>query len=55
MKKTPMEEIAVEFVYSRQQEMKTFSSFLYAVATLDVLMANSNDVNLAKTRYVHFA
>ena len=25
-KKLPMEEIAVEFVYSRQQEMKTFSS-----------------------------
>ena len=30
-------------------------TFLYPVATLDVLMANSNDVNLAKTRYVHFA
>ena len=26
----------------------------YAVATVDVLMANSNNVNLAKTRYVHF-
>ena len=25
-KKLPMEEIAVEFVYSGQQEMKTFSS-----------------------------
>ena len=24
--------------------------FFYAVATVDVLMANSNDVNLAKTR-----
>ena len=66
-----MEEIAVEFVYSEQQEMKTFSSrkgndvkiwveviivpFLYAVATADVLMPKSNDVNLAKTQYVHFA
>ena len=30
-------------------------TFLYAVATVDVLMANSNDANLAKTRYVHFA
>ena len=30
-------------------------TFLYAVATVDVLMANSNDVNLAKTRYVRFA
>ena len=29
-------------------------TFLYAVATVDVLMANSNDVNLAKTRYAHF-
>ena len=27
--------------------------FLYAVATVDVLMANSNNVNLAKTRYAH--
>ena len=26
VKKLPMEEIAVEFVYPRQQEMKTFSS-----------------------------
>ena len=26
-------------------------TFLYAVATVDVLMANSNDVNLAKTRH----
>ena len=25
-KKLPMEEIAVEFVYSKQQEVKTFSS-----------------------------
>ena len=30
-------------------------TFLYAVATVDVLMADSNDVNLAKTRYVRFA
>ena len=29
--------------------------FLDAVVTIDVLMANSNDVNLAKTWYVHFA
>ena len=65
-----MEEIAVEFVYSRQQDMRPFHlkdenvkiwveaiifTFLYAVATVDVLMANSNDLNLAKTRYVHFA
>ena len=65
-----MEEIAVEFVYYRQQEMKTFHlkndnvkiwvkviivAFLDAVATVDALMANSNDVNLAKTRYVRFA
>ena len=64
-----MEEIAVEFVYPRQQERPfhlkddnvkiwvevIIVTFLYAVATLDVLMANSNDVNLAKTRYVHFA
>ena len=26
VKKLPLEEIAVEFVYSRQEEMKTFSS-----------------------------
>ena len=25
-------------------------TFFYAVATVDVLMSNSNDVNLAKTR-----
>ena len=29
--------------------------FLYAVATVNVLMANGNDVNCAKTRYVCFA
>ena len=28
-------------------------TFLYAVASVDFLMANSNDVSLAKTRYVH--
>ena len=30
-------------------------AFLYVVATVDVLMANGIDVNLAKTRYVRFA
>ena len=30
-------------------------TFLYVVPTVDILMANSNDVNLAKTRYVRFA
>ena len=30
-------------------------TLLYAVTPVDVLMANSNSVNLAKTRYVHFA
>ena len=29
--------------------------FLYTVATVDVHMANSTDVNLAKTRCVDFA
>ena len=29
-------------------------TFVYTVATVDVLMSNSNDVNLAKTRYVRF-
>ena len=29
-------------------------TLLFATATVDVLMANSNDVNLAKIRYVHF-
>jgi len=29
-------------------------TFLYVVATVDVLMANSNDVNLTKPRYAHF-
>ena len=29
--------------------------FLCAMATVDVFMVKSNDVNLAKTRYVHFA
>ena len=32
-----------------------FLLFLYAVAIVDVLKANSNDVNLPKTRYVHSA
>ena len=55
-----MEKIAVEFVYPRQQEMKTdddvkiwveviIATLQYAVATVNVLMANSNDVNLANT------
>ena len=30
-------------------------TFLCAVATVDVLMAGSKDVSLAKTGYVHFA
>ena len=30
-------------------------TFLYAVATVDVHMANCTDVNLATTRCVHFA
>ena len=30
-------------------------TFMYAVAIVNVLMANSSDVNLAKTRYVRFA
>ena len=60
-----MEEIGVEFVYPRQQEIKDdevkiwveviIVPLLYVVATVDVLMANSNDVNLAKSRHVHFA
>ena len=29
--------------------------FFYVVATVDVLMANSNNVNLAKPPYVWFA
>ena len=58
-----MEEIAVEFVYPRQQErpfhlkddnVKIWVEVIivtlqYAVATVNVLMANSNNVNLANT------
>ena len=58
-----MEEIAVEFVYPRQQErpfhlkddnVKIWVEVIivtlqYSVATVNVLMANSNDLNLAKT------
>ena len=64
-----MEEIAVEFVYSRQQEMKTFHlkgdivkkwveviivTFLHVVVTVDVLMPNSHDVILPNSIYEHF-
>ena len=31
------------------------ATFLDAVATVDVLMANNNDVKLIETRNVHFA
>ena len=66
-----MQEIAIEFVYSRQQKMKEFSSqgekgkfswveviifaFFDAVATVDVLPANNNDKYLDENRTVHFA
>ena len=56
-----MQEISVEFVYSRQQKIKNFSynkddngklwveviivTTLDAVVTVDVLPANNNDVN----------
>ena len=58
-----MEEIAVEFVYPRQQErpfhlkddnVKIWVEVIivtlqYAVATVNVPMSNSNDINLANT------
>ena len=58
-----MEEIAVEFVYPRQQKrpfhlkddnVKIWVEVIivtlqYAVATVNVPMSNSNDVNLANT------
>ena len=58
-----MEEIAVEFVYPRQQERPfhlkddnvkiwvevIIVTFQYAVATVNVPMSNSNDVSLANT------
>ena len=70
-KNFPMQEIAIKFVYSRQQKMKDFSSqgrkrqifaggsdrfrFFYAIATVDVLQANNNDNNLDENRTVQFA
>ena len=66
-----MQEIAIKFVYSRQQKMKDFSSqgrkrqifaggsdrfrFFCAIATVDVLQANNNDNNLDENRTVQFA
>ena len=65
----PMEEIAVEFIVLDNKKRRHFHlkddnvkiwveviivSFLHAVATVDVFMANSNDANLAKTRQVRF-
>ena len=58
-----MEEIAVGIVYPRQQEddnvkiwvEMTIVKYFFAVATVHVLMANSNDITSCKTRYVHFA
>ena len=58
-----MEEIAVEFVYPRQQERPfhlkddnvkiwvevIIVTFQYAVATVNVPMSNNNDVSLANT------
>ena len=58
-----MEEIAVEFVYPRQQERPfhlkddnvkiwvevIIVTFQYAVATVNVPMSNSNDASLANT------
>ena len=62
-----MQEIAIEFVYSRQQKMKDFSSqkrqifmggsdhfrSFDAVATVNVLPANNNDKNLDENRTVN--
>ena len=65
-----MQEIAVEFAFSRQQKWITFPcknddsklwveviivSFLVAVAIEDVPTENNNCVNLLKTRTVLFA
>ena len=66
-----MQEIAVEFVYSRRQKMKDFLSqrnnlklwvemiivaALDAIATVNVLTASNNDVKPVETRTVpHFA
>ena len=64
-----MQEIKVEFVYSKQKKMKNLSSrnengklmeviivtFLNTNGTADVLTASSNDVKLVEARTVHFA
>ena len=65
-----MKEIAIEFVILDNRKSRPFYlkddnvkiwvevitvTFSYAVATVDVLIANSKEVHLAKTRYVHFA
>ena len=62
-----MQEIAVEFVYSRRQKMKDFLSqrnnlklwvemiivtALDAIATVNVLTASNNDVKPVETRTV---
>ena len=64
-----IQEIVFEFVYSRQQKMKTFQlkqdnsklrveviilTFLNAVATEDILTASDNDVKPVKTQTEHF-
>ena len=67
----PIQEIAVQFVYSKQQKMKkTFYlkndkgklleeviifTFLDRVATVDVLTASNTGVKVVGTRTVHFA
>ena len=66
----PIQEIAVQFVYSKQQKMKkTFYlkndkgkllaeviifTFLDRVATVDVLTASTTGVKVVGTRTVHF-
>ena len=66
----PIQEITVEFVYSRQQKIKkTFSlkndqgkllveviifTFLDRVATVAVLIASNTDVKVVGTRTAHF-
>ena len=66
----PIQEIAVQFVYSKQQKMKkTFYfkndkgkllveviifTFLDRVATVDVLTASNTDVKVVGTRTAHF-
>ena len=65
----PMQEIKVEFVYSKQQKWRTchlrnengklmeviIATFLNTNGTADVLTASSNDVKLVEARTVHFA